>query len=75
MGQWDKWDKLVKFFLTTIHSPTSWLWQSSFSVLENHIAIMAREIVNMDLKEMARKREKGGKEYQEYQSTTVPNNQ
>ena len=39
---------------------------------------MSREIVNVDLKEMARKKVKGGKEYQEYQeyqSTTVPNNQ
>ena len=61
MGQWDKWDKLVKTFPTTIHSPTSWIRQSSFSVLENHIAIMAREIVNVDLKEIARKEGKGRK--------------
>ena len=50
--------QFCKAFSNDYTSPTSWIRQSSFPVLENNIAIMTREIVNVDLKEMARERGK-----------------
>ena len=61
--------QFCKAFSNDYTSLTSWIRQSSFPVLENNIAIMTREIVNVDLKEMAR--ERGKREENSLQNCTT----
>ena len=61
--------QFCKAFSNDYTSPTSWIRQSSFPVLENNIAIITREIVNVDLKEMAR--ERGKREENSLQNCTT----
>ena len=61
MGQWDKWYNFVKTFQRLYILQQVGYVRAPVSILENHIAIRSREIVNVNLKEMARKEGKGRK--------------